>query len=286
MRASVRAMIWMGVAALAVMVMAGGCGRSPSGRVASDPGVAVAAPAKAGSSADKSLGDAGPVERAIARAGKERKYAFLLFYLPGQEPSEGMLATFRKTEGKLRDKAVFLAIDRRSDAGRPLANRYGIAMLELPVTLVIAPSGTIVRGFVKPVDENTLSQAFVTPTTEVMLRKLQDGKLVILCVQGAKTEHNKESLAAAKGLAADPSLKGRAEILMLDPFKKEEAQLLKDCRLTGNVTEANVLILVPPNRLVGTVAGATTKDALMAALKRGLAACNPSSGCCPKPPAR
>lgn len=284
-------MLWIGVVALAAMILGGGCGRSPSGRVASDPAVAVAATAKADNSVDKAQPDTRALERTITRAGKERKYAFLLFYMKGQSASEGMLATFRKTEGKLNDKAVFLAIERRSDAGRELADKYGIAMLELPVTLVMAPSGTIVRGFPKPVGETVLANAFVSPVTELLLKKLQDGKLVILCVQGAKTKYNKESLAAAKGLARDASLKGRVEILMLDPSKKVEAQLLKDCRLTGNITEANALVLVPPNRLVATVAGATTKDALMASLKRGLTAssgCGPgaSPGCCPKPPAR
>lgn len=247
-------------------------------------GVAAAASADAGAgqtsrtspgAAQTSQTSSSPAERVIDRACKDGKYVFLLFYRPDDD--DAMKSTFDRAQTRLAKRAVLVSIDANSGAESRLIEKHGVAKAPLPLTLVMAPNGAIVQAFTKPVDEKTLSGAFVSGKVAEVVKALQSRKLVALCLQGAGTKHNTESRQAAQQFVGDSSLGGQAVLLTADPSK--EPDLLKRCGIQSTPTESTIVMLLPPGQLAASVAGSTTKDALLAKLQAALASCG--SGCGP-----
>jgi hypothetical protein len=252
-----------------------GCSRS--GTKSTDSSAAAAAEPKTNATATASPKSASPAERAIAQARAEKKYAFILFYRPGEQASETMRDTFRRAEAKLRSKAGFTLIDVSADTESRLIEQYGVRQAPLPLTLVTAPNGAVVNAFTKPVEEKALAGAFVSPRVAEVSKALQDRKLVALCLQGAGTNHNEQSKQAVQEFVADTTLGGQAVLIIADPGA--EKGLLGRCGMQAAPAESTVVLLVPPGNMIASVAGATTKDILMAKLQAALASCG--SGCGP-----
>ena len=219
-----------------------------------------------------------PVGRAIVQAGRDGKYAFVLFYRPKEQASETMRATVERAKSKLEAKAVLLSVDIGAQSEAALVERFRAQQAPLPLTLVIAPNGATVRAFTKPVDEQALSGAFVSPKVAEVAKALQDRKVVALCLQGPATKHNRESRRAAEQFVADQKLGGQAVLVMADPSR--ETDLLKRCRISAAPAEATIVLLAPPGSMVGTFAGATTKEALLQKLQSASSSCS-SGGCGP-----
>ena len=262
---------WGGLALAAVsLAWVTGCGRGSAATQASS------TPRATQSSSVASAGfPSTPVGKAIVQAGKEGKSSFVLFYRPKEQASEAMRDTFERASGKLGAKAVFLSVEIDSKAEAGLVEKYRAQWAPLPLILVIAPNGATVHAFTKPVDEQALAGAFVSPKVAEVAKALQDQKVVALCLQGASTKHNGESKRAAEQFAVDQRLKGQVALITADPSR--EADLLKRCGMTSPLTEATIVVLAPPGSMVAIVAGATTKQALIQKLQ---AASSCSSGTC------
>jgi len=260
---------------LVVLMARVGYSDSVSQRQTAHSGGAPAASSQRGNGAAHS--SASPAERAIEDAVKGGKHAFVLFYRPAASEDRKMARTFARAEANMRARAMFVQVDIGSRVESRLIDKYRVRQAPLPLTLVMAPNGAIVRAFTRTVDEKALAGAFASPKVAEMFKALQERRLVTLCLQGAATKHNGESRRAAQQLVGDPKLKGQAVLITADPRK--EADLLKRCRITSPPLESTVLMIVPPGRLVATVAGATTKAALLAKLTAALSSCGP--GCSP-----
>ena len=263
---------WGGLALAAVSLLwVAGCGQGSAATQASS------APrtAKPGSAVAAGFPST-PVGKAITQAGRNGKYAFVLFFRSKEQASETMRQTFGRANGKLKAKAVFLPVDIDSKAESELVGKFRAQQAPLPLTLVIAPNGATIRGFTKPVDEATLAGAFVSPKVAEVTKALQDRNVVALCLQGPSTKHNRESRRAAEQFVADQKLGGQAVPISADPSR--EAELIKRCGMTSPPTEATIVLLAPPGSMVGTFAGATTKEALLQKLQSASSSC--SSGSC------
>jgi len=222
-----------------------------------------------------------PTEKAIAKAAEGGRYAFVLFHRSDGSSDNPLQAPFDQAKAELEPRAEFLTVDVSKGTDAQLIGKYGVDRAPLPVILALAPNGAVTKAFTELADATALRKAFVSPVTAQMLKALQDGRLVALCVQGENTQHNQESMAAAREFAADGSLGGQAEVVRLDPGDRDEAPLLEQCKLSPTLEEASIVLLVPPNMLIATVSGATTKAKLLGALQQGLSSCGSGSGCGP-----
>jgi len=260
---------------LVVLMVRVGYSDSVSQRQTAHSGGAPAASSERGNGAADS--SASPAERAMERAFKGGKHAFILFYRPAESEDRKMADTLTRAEANLRARAMFVQVDISSRVESRLIDKYRVRQAPLPLTLVMAPNGAIVQAFTKPVDEKTLAGAFVSPKVADLFKALQEKRLVTLCLQGGATKHNGESRRAAQQLVGDPKLKGQAVLIMADPHR--ETDLMKRCGIKGTLRESTIAIILPPGRLMVQVSGATTKDALMAKLVAALASCG--AGCSP-----
>jgi hypothetical protein len=208
------------------------------------------------------------------------------FYKKPDAASDKMLAAVRSVQSKLSARANFTGADVGNQANQGLVKRYGIDKATIPLTLVIAPNGAVTGGITGTVDAAKITDAFASDGMASVLKVLQGGKLALLCVQNGKTKFNSESMKAATDFKADSRLPGAVEIVKIDPSNRGEAKFLGICKVEPSASTAQIVMIVPPGKILGRFEGQTTKDTMYASLQTALksSGCAPGAGagCCPK----
>jgi hypothetical protein len=176
---------------------------------------------------------------------------------------------------KLSDRADAVVARVTDPAEKDLVDEYGLDRGPMPLVLAIAPNGAVTGGFPNPFSEQDLLGGFVSPGMQQCVKPLQDGKLVLLCVQNEKTNLNEEAMKGVRDFQADARFASATEVVMLDPNDSEEAVFMSDLQLKPDMATAVTVFLAPPGSPIGVFEGATTKEILVATLEKA------SSGCCP-----
>lgn len=226
-----------------------------------------------------------PAETGLRAAAKQKRYVFLTFYKRNDAASTKMLDEAKKLQAKHSDRANLVIADVGNAVHQGLVSRYGADRSPIPLTLVIAPNGAVTAGFPNAINKPDLSDAFVSTGMADVLKVLQDAKLAAVCLQNSKTKLNKESLAAAEGLKHGAQFRDVLDIVKVDPSDSAEAKLVQACRVDANTENAQLVVIAPPGRVVGTFDGTATAESIAAALTKALSGgtCGPGGGggCCP-----
>ncbi len=209
---------------------------------------------------------ASPESAAISAAAKQDRYVFITFYKKDDDASKKMQATLKPVQAKLSRRASFVSVDVDDPIQQELVSRYGADRSPIPLTLVVAPNGAVTAGIKK----TDFSKAFVSDGMASVIKVMQDRKLAAVCIQGPRTKNNKKSLATAEKLKAAPELGGAVEIVKINPSDPAESRFIKECKIDTRSTDAQLLVLAPPGKLVGKFTSADTMDTIMASLKSAL----------------
>ena len=106
---------------------------------------------------------------------------------------------------------------------KDIVAKFDLSRAPMPLVLAMAPNGAITGGFPTKFEEQQLVDAFATPATEKVMKNLQDGKLVFVCVQNGKTKSNAAAMQGIRDFRADARFASATEIVMLDPTNPAEA---------------------------------------------------------------
>ena len=171
-------------------------------------------------------------------------------------------------------------------AEKAIVAKFDLSHAPMPLVLAMAPNGAITGGFPTKFEEQQLLDAFATPGTEKVMKPLQDGKLVFVCVQNDKTKSNDAAMQGVRDFKTDARFASATEIVTLDPADKKEASFLTDLQVSAETAEAVTVFVVPPGQAIGKFEGATNKDALVELLSKANTGCGPGGcgpgGCGPK----
>lgn len=222
---------------------------------------------------------------AMEKAAKADKYLFAFFAKEENEATKEMRGVFQAAMEKVADRADSVEINVNDASERTVVEKYGVDRAPMPLVLAVAPNGAITGGFPTSFKEQQLLDAFASPCSEKCLKQLQDGKLVFLCVQNAKSEFKDEALQAIRDFKSDPRYADATEVVMLDPTDRAEAKFLADFQVSPSVAAAVTVFLAPPGMAIGIFEGPVGKDQLIETLQKASSACGPSgcgpSGCSP-----
>ncbi len=223
---------------------------------------------------------------ALERAAADNKYLFVFFSKSNDGQTTAMKKVFDEATAKVADCALSVAVNVADPAERDIVRKFELDRAPMPLALAIAPNGAIMGGFPTKFEVSDLLNAFGSPCTEQCMKSLQDGKIVLLCVQNSSTKSNAEALQGVNEFKADAKYTAATEIVMLDPTNPAEAPFLGDLKIDPKTTVAMTAFLAPPGAVIAEVEGATTKDALVAALQQANTSCGPGGcgpgGCAPK----
>ncbi|MCE5269178.1 MAG: hypothetical protein LLG00_14980 [Planctomycetaceae bacterium] len=212
---------------------------------------------------------------AIREAAAAKKYLFMFFSKSDDDRTLAMRKVFDRAMEKVADRARWIAVNTTDPSEKAIVGKFDLSRSPMPLVLAMAPNGAINGGFPNKCKEQQLLDAFATPVTEKVMKHLQDGKLVFLCVQSDKTRLNYEAMRGIREFRADARFGAATEIVMLDPTDSAEAAFLGDLKIDPKTGEAMTVFLAPPGSAIAEYKGATDKAELVATLMKA------SSGSCP-----
>ncbi len=226
---------------------------------------------------------------ALKHAAAADKYLFVFFHKGDDQQTQAMRQVFDAVAAKISEKAECIVIDTKDASERGIVTKFDAKRSPMPLVMTIAPNGAITGGFPLKFTEELLMGAFVSPSTAGCLKALQDGKMVLLCVQNSETEFAPEALQAARAVNADPKYAKSTAIVIVDPADKAEAKAMQRLKIGADADEAITILMAPPGTIISRIQGAATKKSLMAAVQSALdkakKPCCPGGKCEPKKPA-
>jgi hypothetical protein len=218
---------------------------------------------------------------AIQRAADAGKYLFLFCSRNEDEQTRAMRRVFDVAMEKAADRAEWVAIRIGDTAEKAVVSKYSLNRSPMPLVLAIAPNGAITGGFPTKFEEQQLLSAFATPCTEKVMKQLQDGKLVFVCVQNDKTKANDAALQGVHDFKADARFAHATEIVMLDPADSAETSFLTDLKIDPKTEDAMTVFLAPPGAAIAEYKGATDKEELVSTLQKASSSSCPGGACGP-----
>ena len=220
---------------------------------------------------------------AIDQASAAEQYLCLIFYETQDASLTGLsssITAFKKTSTK---KITIYKAKMSNPANKEIADKYGVPAADLPLLLIFAPNGAITGGFPKAITADQLKQS--TTVSELMLniiKQFQEQKVVLVALQNSSTKFNTESWAGVNEFANDPQYKQLVAAIKADPAASGNQEFIKQCQLLVPMSEATVVVLLPPGKIAKVLNGKVTKDDIFKSLQS--ASCSPGSGgkggCC------
>jgi hypothetical protein len=216
---------------------------------------------------------------AIAEASAAGRFLGVVFYETQDAALTGLtssLAAFNKTSPKKISVYKALLSD---PVNKEIADKYGIQSgNDLPIVLIIAPNGAITGGFPKTITADQLKQC--TGVSDLMLKTLkplQEYKVALVALQNATTKFSAESWAGVNDFVNDTLYKKFVTAIKADPAAAGSQEFVKQCQLMTPLTEATVVILMPPGKIGKILTGKLTKADVLKALGSCATGCAPGA---------
>ncbi len=221
---------------------------------------------------------------ALRRAAEAKQYRFAFIYEENDEATRDARKTFDGALKKMTPVPKSVAVDRSDPTEKEMVEQFKLEAAPMPLVLAIAPNGAVTAG-IKGADltEARLLDAVASPGMQQCLKALQEGKLVLICLQNGQTKANEAAMKGVNEFKADPQFAEATELVKVDPADAKEAKLLAQLKTDPKAKTASTALIAPPGMVVTRVDGATSKAGLEAALKKATACCSPGSGCCSPP---
>jgi hypothetical protein len=219
---------------------------------------------------------------AMRRAAEGKQYLFAFVYEQEDEETRTARKMFEAAVAKVTPAAKSVRVDRSLPEEKEMVEKFGLQTAPLPIVLAIAPNGAV-TGSMKAgeLTEQRLQGAMASLGLQAILKAVQEGRLVLVCLQNSQTKDNDAAMKGVKEIKADEQFAEWTEIINLDPSDPKEERLVAQLKVEPKTKKAVTVVVAPPGVMVTRMDGATTKKSLKAALQKAAEGCSGSPGCCP-----
>jgi hypothetical protein len=207
----------------------------------------------------------------LNQAAQEGKFTFLLFYKQSDATSNAMYDSLKDAVKKNPDTTAVVLVLVGNPDNDAIVKKFDVARAPMPLTAAVAPNGAITGLFTQKVTPENIDSAIVSPTQTEVMKSLQDGKLVMVTVQGSGKA---VTPVAVTGMQADPHFSSRFVSLTIQASDPDEAKFMKQMQLDPNSVATHTALLAPPGVMVGKFAATATKDEVAAALAKAGKCCD------------
>ena len=201
---------------------------------------------------------ASPGEKAVATAGQNNQFAFVMFYRRNDNAAQTMHGTIKSTLAERRD-AVIVPVQISDKAEQALIEKFDATRIPMPAVAVLAPNGAVCSVFPQKVTSHQLAAAIVSPGQASCLKALQDKKIVVLCAQPAPST---EIPVGVRQFQADKLYSNRTEVVTVMATDPNEAKFLKQLRVPRNQRTPVVAFMAPPGVMIGVFNSSITHSEL------------------------
>ena len=190
-----------------------------------------------------------PAEQTLAKNAEAGRYTFLVFYKQDGPATQSMLQAVKQNTAARADEASVSLVPAGHPSEKRLVAKLGVGRAPMPLCVVLAPNGAVTGLFQKSPSAKEVANAFATLTMTHCMKAMQDGKIVLICVQDGL---NVATAPAVEEFQADAQFKNRVATVSLDPSDPAETEFLEQLGLdAANQQAIATVILAPPGVLVG-----------------------------------
>lgn len=212
--------------------------------------------------------------RVLDEAGEQGKYTFILFHKEDSAATQAMGKVLTDGIGKRSDRAVLTRVLLTDKEEQLIVSRFDVGRAPMPLTIAVAPNGAITGIFQQRLADSNIDDAFVTPTMMKCMKSMQEGKVVIVCVQPGTATTNVVP-QGVKELQLDPQFKSRLVILSAKAQDPAETKFYNQVQINPKTFQApTAVFLAPPGVLVGKYDTSVTAAQLSSALHHATHSCN------------
>lgn len=215
--------------------------------------------------------------RAQQQAAQKNKFLFLLVYEKDDLKTKTLKQNLEMAVPKLG--AHWAAINQNLSEEKAFIRQFKMKSPPAPYVLALAPNGAI-TGSMPEASEENLRGAMVSPGFQALLKPLQAGKLVLLCLQNSSTRLNAEALRGIEEFKRDDNYAYFVEVVKIDPADPQEKAFLTQLGMNTPPKVATTVFFTPPSAIIGSYTGPVSKKALIDAIK-GAAAASSARGKAP-----
>lgn len=205
----------------------------------------------------------GPTEQVLEQSAEADRYTFVVFYKVKDVATQNMVNTVKQhLAGK--QPAVVTLLQVGNPQEKPLIDKLGVGRAAMPLCVAFAPNGAVTGLFRKLPSQDDVAKAFVTPTMTLCMKAMQDGKIVLVCVQDGP---DTPTPIAVQDFQEDPQFKDRVATVTLDPTDPAEGEFLEQLQFdASNKEQIATVLLAPPGVLVGKYKATTAQSEIAAEL--------------------
>ncbi len=232
--------------------------------------VALLAHAAGNSALGQGVPAASQAQQVLTAAAAEQKYTFLVFYRDNGQATQAMAQTVKSGVASRNNRATVAFVNVANPAEKALVDRFDVSRAPMPLTIAVAPNGAITSIAPGKISDEEIGASFITRAAAHCMKSMQDGKLVLACVQSAP----KPALPlGVKGFCEDPQFKDRTAVVFIHAGDPAESEFLQQMEINTRAQGSTTVFLAPPGVLVGKFGPTATKDQLAAALHKAGQCC-------------
>ena len=214
---------------------------------------------------------ASQAQQVLATAAAERKYTFLVFYKDNDPATRAMAQAVKSGVESRGDRATWTYVNVANAVEKPLVDRFGVNRAPMPITVAVAPNGAMTKLTPTTITDQQIQQSFVTPAMAHCMKSMQDGRLVLVCIQS----NPKSAIPpGVRDFASDPEFKSRVAVVPVQASDPGEAELVRQLEADSLTKGATTVFLAPPGVLVGKFGPTATKEQLAVALHKAGQCCD------------
>lgn len=211
-------------------------------------------------------------QQVLQESAEQGRFTFLIFYKANDTATKAMADSVEMGIAPKAGAATLAFVQITNPTEKTIVDRFAVSRAPMPLALAVAPNGAVTGVFRKPPSADTVAAAFVTPTMTRCMKAMQDGKVVLVCVQSKPRTPTPIGVA---NLQADPQFKDRVAAVALTTQDPAEADFLSQLQLdAANSGGIGTVMLAPPGVLVGKFPPSATADEMAAALHEAGKCCD------------
>ena len=218
---------------------------------------------------------------ALRSAAEAKQYLFAFVYEQEDEETRAARKKFEAAVAKVTPASKSVRVDRSLPEEKEMVEKFGLQSAPVPIVLAIAPNGAV-TGSIKAgeLSEERLQDAVASPGLQQILKAVQEGRLVLVCLQNAQTKDNDAAMKGVKEIKADEGFSELTKVIKLDPSDPKETRLMAQLKVEPKTKKPVTVVVAPPGVMVTRMEGGTTKNSLKAALQKAAEGCSGSPWCC------
>lgn len=213
-----------------------------------------------------------PAQRVLDQSAEDGKFTFVVFYRTDTPAVREMVKIAREGVARRSEKAAVAVVQITDPAEKALVDRFDVARSPMPLTVSVAPNMAITGLFPKDLKEEHFDAAIVTPTMVPVMKSLQEGKLVFVCLQSTDRP---VAPPVVKAMQLDPEFSARVAVYSMQVRDPNETRFLQQMQVDPRQVRAPLAaLLAPPGLLIGKYDASATKDQVAAALHHAGKCCD------------